>query len=70
MSNDGLSPFQSEVNCIKWDPTGSLLASCSDDMTAKVNITHCYGLTYHHIIVSFVGTGFCSQTFYGISFIR
>ncbi|KAK8471737.1 hypothetical protein PHAVU_002G014600 [Phaseolus vulgaris] len=27
---------QSEVNCIKWDPTGSLLASCSDDMTAKV----------------------------------
>ncbi|WVZ09269.1 hypothetical protein V8G54_013799 [Vigna mungo] len=32
---------KSEVNCIKWDPTGSLLASCSDDMTAKVNITHC-----------------------------
>ena len=28
--------FQSEVNCIKWDPTGSLLASCSDDNTAKV----------------------------------
>ncbi|BAU00256.1 WD40 repeat-containing protein [Vigna angularis] len=27
---------QSEVNCIKWDPTGSLLASCSDDMTAKI----------------------------------
>ncbi|XP_045823750.1 F-box-like/WD repeat-containing protein TBL1XR1 [Trifolium pratense] len=22
---------QSEVNHIKWDPTGSLLASCSDD---------------------------------------
>ncbi|XP_004511879.1 WD40 repeat-containing protein HOS15-like [Cicer arietinum] len=27
---------QSEVNCIKWDPTGSLLASCSDDTTAKI----------------------------------
>ncbi|XP_050906823.1 WD40 repeat-containing protein HOS15 [Lathyrus oleraceus] len=27
---------QSEVNCIKWDPTGSLLASCSDDSTAKI----------------------------------
>ena len=28
--------FQGEVNCVKWDPTGSLLASCSDDITAKV----------------------------------
>ncbi|KAL6993804.1 WD40 repeat-containing protein hos15, variant 2 [Sarracenia purpurea var. burkii] len=25
-----------EVNCVKWDPAGSLLASCSDDITAKV----------------------------------
>ncbi|GFP83924.1 F-box-like/WD repeat-containing protein tbl1xr1 [Phtheirospermum japonicum] len=25
-----------EVNAIKWDPTGSLLASCSDDSTAKI----------------------------------
>lgn len=25
-----------EVNCIKWDPSGRLLASCSDDGTAKV----------------------------------
>ena len=25
-----------EVNAIKWDPTGALLASCSDDYTAKV----------------------------------
>ncbi|XP_042370145.1 F-box-like/WD repeat-containing protein TBL1XR1, partial [Plectropomus leopardus] len=24
-----------EVNAIKWDPTGNLLASCSDDMTLK-----------------------------------
>ncbi|KAL3655249.1 Transducin (beta)-like 1 X-linked receptor 1 [Castilleja foliolosa] len=26
---------QCEVNAIKWDPAGSLLASCSDDCTAK-----------------------------------
>lgn len=26
-----------EVNAIKWDPQGKLLASCSDDMTLKVN---------------------------------
>ncbi|KAL9257244.1 WD40 repeat-containing protein [Drosera capensis] len=25
-----------EVNCVKWDPSGSLLASCSDDVTAKI----------------------------------
>ncbi|GAA0139991.1 hypothetical protein LIER_01422 [Lithospermum erythrorhizon] len=25
-----------EVNAIKWDPTGSLLASCSDDYSAKI----------------------------------
>lgn len=32
---------QDEVNAIKWDPTGTLLASCSDDFTAKVNFaTH------------------------------
>lgn len=30
--------FQNEVNAIKWDPTGNLLASCSDDMTLKVNV--------------------------------
>lgn len=28
--------FQNEVNAIKWDPSGMLLASCSDDMTLKV----------------------------------
>ena len=28
--------FQNEVNAIKWDPQGNLLASCSDDMTLKV----------------------------------
>lgn len=25
-----------EVNAVKWDPSGTLLASCSDDCTAKV----------------------------------
>ncbi|KMZ60691.1 transducin family protein / WD-40 repeat family protein [Zostera marina] len=30
------SGHQGEVNAIKWDPTGSLLASCSDDRTAKI----------------------------------
>ncbi|CAL0312850.1 unnamed protein product [Lupinus luteus] len=27
---------QGEVNCVKWDPSGSMLASCSDDSTAKI----------------------------------
>jgi transducin (beta)-like 1 len=27
---------EDEVNAIRWDPSGSLLASCSDDTTAKV----------------------------------
>ncbi|XP_024020657.1 WD40 repeat-containing protein HOS15 isoform X1 [Morus notabilis] len=30
------SGHQGEVNCVKWDPTGSLLASCSDDISAKI----------------------------------
>jgi transducin (beta)-like 1 len=30
--------LQNEVNAIKWDPQGQLLASCSDDMTLKVTI--------------------------------
>ncbi|KAE9597651.1 hypothetical protein Lal_00041596 [Lupinus albus] len=35
------SGHQGEVNCVKWDPTGSLLASCSDDKTAKIwNMKH------------------------------
>lgn len=32
-----VSAFQNEVNAIKWDPQGNLLASCSDDMTLKVS---------------------------------
>ena len=31
-----MSSFQNEVNAIKWDPQGLLLASCSDDMTLKI----------------------------------
>lgn len=27
---------EDEVNAVKWDPSGTLLASCSDDYTAKV----------------------------------
>jgi WD40 repeat protein len=27
---------EDEVNAIRWDPSGRLLASCSDDKTAKV----------------------------------
>lgn len=44
--------FQGEVNAIKWDPTGSLLASCSDDHTAKVNYTllvTSFGLTIMYL---------------------
>ena len=33
--------FQAEVNAIKWDLSGSLLASCSDDATAKVDRSAC-----------------------------
>lgn len=28
--------FQNEVNAIKWNPSRTLLASCSDDSTLKV----------------------------------
>jgi transducin (beta)-like 1 len=30
------SGHNDEVNAVKWDPSGTLLASCSDDCTAKV----------------------------------
>eukprot|EP00824_Muranothrix_gubernata_P004101 TRINITY_DN15272_c0_g1_i1.p1 TRINITY_DN15272_c0_g1~~TRINITY_DN15272_c0_g1_i1.p1 ORF type:complete len:528 (-),score=79.09 TRINITY_DN15272_c0_g1_i1:606-2189(-) len=42
---------QDEVNAVKWDPAGNLLASCSDDFTTKiwsVQEDHCiYDLTEH-----------------------
>lgn len=30
------SGHSSEVNGIRWDPTGKFLASCSDDKTCKI----------------------------------
>ncbi|PIO30589.1 hypothetical protein AB205_0177090, partial [Aquarana catesbeiana] len=30
---DSSATPKNEVNAIKWDPSGMLLASCSDDMT-------------------------------------
>ena len=35
-----------EVNAIKWDPTGQMLASCSDDCSAKVLWPSCAGLAW------------------------
>lgn len=32
----GFQGHEDEVNAIRWDPSGSLLASCSDDFTAKI----------------------------------
>jgi len=32
----GYTGHRDEVNAVKWDPSGNLLASCSDDCTAKV----------------------------------
>ena len=29
--------LKNEVNAIKWDPQGHLLASCSDDMSLRVS---------------------------------
>lgn len=43
-SDKPIKSFQghtNEVNAIKWDPQGNLLASCSDDMTLKVG--NCIG---------------------------
>lgn len=31
-----------EVNAVRWDPLGELLASCSDDKSAKVGHVVCY----------------------------
>ncbi len=42
--NRPLRTFQGhtdEVNAIKWDPSGTLLASCSDDYSAKVCPNSC-----------------------------
>lgn len=34
--NDLFGLLQGKINDIKWDPTGSWLASCSQDRTVKV----------------------------------
>lgn len=39
--------WQNEVNAIKWDPSGMLLASCSDDMTLKVTLAPRSGAAGH-----------------------
>ena len=38
-----------EVNAIKWDPSGQLLASCSDDYTAKVSVLFRYSVFFYRI---------------------
>uniref|UniRef100_A0A8B9GJN3 Transducin beta like 1 X-linked n=1 Tax=Astyanax mexicanus TaxID=7994 RepID=A0A8B9GJN3_ASTMX len=38
-----------EVNAIKWDPSGTLLASCSDDMTLKVRLPYFTDYKVHQI---------------------
>lgn len=46
--NRPIKSFQghtNEVNAIKWDPQGNLLASCSDDMTLKVRPTPFFNLS-------------------------
>ncbi|XP_063601259.1 F-box-like/WD repeat-containing protein TBL1XR1 [Penaeus indicus] len=46
--NRPIKSFQghtNEVNAIKWDPQGNLLASCSDDMTLKVRAIPFFSLS-------------------------
>ncbi|KAK3007749.1 hypothetical protein RJ639_013485, partial [Escallonia herrerae] len=44
------SGHKGEVNCVKWDPTGSLLATCSDDKTAKI-----WSMKHKTYVHNFVG---------------
>ncbi|KAK2967649.1 hypothetical protein RJ640_030520, partial [Escallonia rubra] len=44
------SGHKGEVNCVKWDPTGSLLATCSDDKTAKI-----WSMKHETYVHNFVG---------------
>jgi len=54
---------QDEVNAIKWDPTGTLLASCSDDFTAKVN--HCCWMVDAYILLENSSCQTCSCNIFG-----
>jgi transducin (beta)-like 1 len=63
-----LSGHEGEVNCLSWDPTGTLLLSGSDDGTAKIwaafsgDIVH--DLVDHArgvLVASWSGTGACTD---------
>ena len=56
---------QSEVNAIKWDPSGTLLASCSDDLSAKASAAANRPYTYTH---DWTGTSIQWRLMEGISF--
>ena len=51
-SANSIIGHSNEVNAIKWDPSGLLLASCSDDMTIKIwnlkNETFVHSLSAHN----------------------
>lgn len=52
--------LQNEVNAIKWDPSGMLLASCSDDMTLKVRLVpHSYSLRTTNLSGDLYSVLFC-----------
>ena len=46
-----------EVNAIKWDPSGQLLASCSDDYTAKVSVLFRRFVPGHSVTDSYIRYG-------------
>lgn len=41
------SGHEDEINCLKFDPSGNLLASCSDDFTAKIWSTKTAQVVYN-----------------------
>jgi hypothetical protein len=59
---------QDEVNAIKWDPTGTLLASCSDDFTAKVN--HCYWMLDAYILLETAHVKHVQVIVLGVLFVK
>jgi len=48
-----LQGHQNEVNAIKWDPEGQILASCSDDMTLKVGAVVNRRIIYLRLLTHF-----------------
>jgi hypothetical protein len=59
---------QDEVNAIKWDPTGTLLASCSDDFTAKVN--HCCWMVDAYILLETAHVKHVQVIVLGVLFVK